>query len=210
MDCSLPGSSVHGIFQARILEWAAIPFSTRSSQPRDRTQVSCIGGQILYLLCCQGSPRRIFVIVVVQSPSRVWLFVIPWTAAFQASLSFTISVTLSNHLILYCPLLLLPSIFSRIKVFSSELALHIYWPQYWRFSFSINLFNEVLACCISLLFLPISRPPPSHSYDGDIKGNGVQFFTAISISKCRDCFCLFSLSLAISSVNIVASSHHPL
>ena len=44
MDCSLPGSSVHGILQARILEWVAIPFSRGSSQPRDRTQVSCIAG----------------------------------------------------------------------------------------------------------------------------------------------------------------------
>ena len=45
MDCSLPGSSVHGILQARILEWVAIPFSRGSSQPRDRTQVSCIAGE---------------------------------------------------------------------------------------------------------------------------------------------------------------------
>ena len=45
MDCSLPGSSVHGIFQARILEWVAIPFSRRSSQPRNQTQVSCIAGR---------------------------------------------------------------------------------------------------------------------------------------------------------------------
>ena len=45
MDCSLPGSSVHGIFQARILEWVAIPFSRRSSQPRNQTQVSCVAGR---------------------------------------------------------------------------------------------------------------------------------------------------------------------
>ena len=45
MDCSLPGSSVHGILQARILEWVAIPFSRGSSQPRDQTQVSCIVGR---------------------------------------------------------------------------------------------------------------------------------------------------------------------
>ena len=45
MDCSLPGSSVHGIFQARVLEWGAIAFSTGSSQPRDRTRVSCIVGR---------------------------------------------------------------------------------------------------------------------------------------------------------------------
>ena len=54
MDCSLPGSSVHGIFQARVLEWVAITFSRESSQPRDRTWVSCIA-EILYHLSHQGS-----------------------------------------------------------------------------------------------------------------------------------------------------------
>ena len=73
--------------------------------------------------------------------SCVWLFVIPWTAACQASLSFTTSwsllkltsielVMLSNHLILCCPLLLLPSIFPNIRVFSNEPALRIRWPEY--------------------------------------------------------------------------------
>ena len=89
------------------------------------------------------------------SLSHVQLFVTPWTAAHQASLSFTISWNLlklmfiesvmpSNHLILCCSLLLLPSIYPRIKVFSNELALHIRWPKYWSFSFSISLFNEYL------------------------------------------------------------------
>ena len=76
---------------------------------------------------------------VVQSLSRVWLFVTTWTAASQASLSFIsrslltlMSIELvmpSNHLILCCPFLLLPSIFPSIRVFSSELALPIRWPQ---------------------------------------------------------------------------------
>ena len=56
MDCSLPGPSVQGIFQARILEWVAISFSRGTSQPRDRTRVSCIAGKILYCLSHQGSP----------------------------------------------------------------------------------------------------------------------------------------------------------
>ena len=79
--------------------------------------------------------------------------VIPWTAACQASLFFTISqsllrfvfiesVMLSNHLILCHPLLLPPSIFLSIKVFSNELALRIRWPKYWSFSFSISPSNE--------------------------------------------------------------------
>ena len=56
MDCSLPCSSVHGIFQARVLEWGAISFSRGSSQPRDRTQVFCIVSKTLYHLSHQGSP----------------------------------------------------------------------------------------------------------------------------------------------------------
>ena len=91
--------------------------------------------------------------VVVQSLSHALLFVTPWTAACQASLSFTIPRSLlkfisielvmpSNHLILCCPLLLLPSILHSIRVFSNELALCIRWPKYWRFSFSICPSNE--------------------------------------------------------------------
>ena len=89
----------------------------------------------------------------VQSLSRVWLFVTPWTAAHQASLSITNSrsllklmsielVMLSNLLILCHPLLLLPSIFPSIRVFSIEPVLRIRWPKYWSFSFSISLYNE--------------------------------------------------------------------
>ena len=88
-----------------------------------------------------------------QSLSRVWLFVTPRTAARQASLSITnsrsppkpmsiVPVMPSNHLILCCPLLLLPSIFPNIRVFSNELALCIRWPKYWSFNFNISPFNE--------------------------------------------------------------------
>ena len=91
--------------------------------------------------------------VVVQSLSHIQLLVTPWTAARQASLSFTISwswfklmsiesVMPSNHLILCHPLLLLPSIFPNIRVFSSESALRIRWPKYWSFSFNISPSNE--------------------------------------------------------------------
>ena len=91
--------------------------------------------------------------MVVQLLSCAWLFGTPWTAACQASLSFTNSWSLlklmsielvmpSNHLILCCPLLLLPSIFPSIRVFSNESALCIGWPKYWGFSFSICPSNE--------------------------------------------------------------------
>ena len=89
----------------------------------------------------------------VQSLSRVQLFVTPWTAAYQPSLSITNSRSLlklmsiesvmpPNHLLLCCPLLLLPLIFPRIRVFSNELVLHIRWPKYWSLSFSISPSNE--------------------------------------------------------------------
>ena len=91
--------------------------------------------------------------VSVQLLSRVQLFATPWTAACQASLSIINSQSLpklmsiasvmsSNHLILCHPLLLLPSIFPSIRVFSNESALHIRWPNYWSFSFNISPSNE--------------------------------------------------------------------
>ena len=90
---------------------------------------------------------------VVQSPSCVRLFATPWTSARQASLSLTISrslpkfmsvglVTSSNHFRLCCPLLLLPLIFPSIRVFSNESVLHIRWPKYRSFGFSISSFSE--------------------------------------------------------------------
>ena len=88
-----------------------------------------------------------------SSLSCIQLFVTPWTAARQASLSFTISQSLlklmglesmmsSNHLILCCPLFLLPSIFTNIRVFSSESGLCIRWPNFWSFSFKISPSNK--------------------------------------------------------------------
>ena len=92
---------------------------------------------------------------IVQSLSHVQLFATLWTAAHQASLSITNSQSLlkltstesvipSNHLILCHPLLLLPSIFPSIKVFSNESVLCIRWPEYWNFSLSISPSNEYL------------------------------------------------------------------
>ena len=118
------------------------------------------------------------IFVVVQSLSRVRLFAIPWTASCQASMSFTVSQSLlkfmsiesvmpSNHFIYYHPVLLLPSIFLSIRVFSSESALHIRWPKYWSFTFSISPSNECsrlisfkidwFSKLMSLLFNMLSR-----------------------------------------------------
>ena len=96
---------------------------------------------------------KVFFSIVVQSLSRVWLFTTPRTAVCQDSLSFTISWSLlklmsiesvmsSNHLILCCPLFLLPSIFPSIWVFSNESALHTRLPKYWNLNFSISPSTE--------------------------------------------------------------------
>ena len=102
----------------------------------------------------QGLRLKICILLwLLFSCSFVFDSVIPWTSAHQASLSFTISQSLlrlmsvelmmpSNHLVLYHPLLLLPSIFHSIRVFSSELAVRIRWPNYWSFSFNISPHNE--------------------------------------------------------------------
>ena len=98
-------------------------------------------------------PHLSLSVVVAQSLTHVPPFLTPWTAACQAFLPFTIFwsllkfmsielVMLFNHLILCHPLLLLPSIFPSIRVFSNELALHIRWPKYWSFSFSVSPSSE--------------------------------------------------------------------
>ena len=107
----------------------------------------------LMLLIVSLEQRHFQNVVLLQSLSHVQLFVAPWTAAYQSSLSITISqsllkfmsiesVMLSNHLILCCPLLLLPSVFPSIRVFSNGLALCIRCPKYWSFSFSISPSNN--------------------------------------------------------------------
>ena len=111
----------------------------------------------------------------VQSLSCLQLFATPWTAAHQASLSITNSQSLlklmsiesvmpSNHLSLCCPLLLLPSTFPSIRVFSNESVLHIRWTSYWSFSIRISPSNEYLGLIslgltvlISLQFKGLSR-----------------------------------------------------
>ena len=124
------GSSVHGIFQAGKNTGVGYHFLLQSSEHRH-----CTTGP-----CC---------FCIVKLLSYVWLIATPWTSAHQASLSFIISqsllklmsiesVMLSNHLSLCHPLLLLPSIFPNIRVFSSELAIRIRSLKYWSFSISIQ------------------------------------------------------------------------
>ena len=161
MDCSLPDSSVHGILEKRMLEWVAISFSRGSSQPRDQTHISCLlhwqvdSFPLNHLGSSWAGLRIPFQFSSVQFCHSVMSDSLqpPWNAAFQACLSVTNSrsllklmsiqlVTPSNHLILCHPLLLLPSIFPSIRVFSRESGLCIRWPKYWSFSFSISPSNE--------------------------------------------------------------------
>ena len=99
-----------------------------------------------------GYPQTVHILLV-QSLSCVQIFLTPWTVAGQASLSITISLSLlklmstesvmpSNRLLLCCPLFLWPSIFPSTRIFSNESPLHIRWPKYWSFSFSISPSNE--------------------------------------------------------------------
>ena len=113
---------------------------------------------ILVALMNQLKPKTIFhirsdQIRLVQSLGHVWLFATPWIAARQASLSIINSQSLlklmsikwmmpSSHLILCHPLFLLPPILPSIRVFSSESTLHVRWPKYWSYSFSINPSKE--------------------------------------------------------------------
>ena len=115
----------------------------------------CVFWSVIALQCCIifYCTMEWISYVIVQSLSHVWLFATPWTAACQASLSFTIFQSLlklmsielvmpSNHLVLCQSLLLLSSIFPSIRVFSSESVLSIRWPKYWSLSFSISPSDE--------------------------------------------------------------------
>ena len=127
-------------------------------------------------------------VILVQSLSCVQLFATPWTAACHASLSVTNSWRMmpSNHLIFCHPLLLLSSVFRSIRVFSKESALHIRWPKYWSFSFSISASNEYS----SLIFfrvdwfdlLAVQRTLKSLLQHHNLKAL-YQFFSFSSIKK---------------------------
>ena len=139
-----------------------------------------------------------FIFSSVQSLSRVRLFSTPWTAAHQASLSVTNSWSLlklmsiesvmqSDHLILCHPLVLLPSIFPSIRVFSNELALRIRWPKYWSFSFSIspsNQYSGLISFRMDWLDLPpVQRTLKSllhhHSSKASILGHSAFFMVQL-------------------------------
>ena len=154
----------------------------------------------------------------VQLLSRVWLFVTPWIAARQASLSITNSwsslrlmsiepVMPSNHLILCHHLLLLPSVFPSIRVFSNELALCIRWPKYWGFSFSIspsNKYSELIAFRIDLLdLLIVQRTLKSLLQHHSSKASTIRLSTLASAKKTQSSQATFLIFMLYFSVDKV-------
>ena len=156
MDGSPPDASIHRDSPGKNIGVGYHFLTWRSSWPRDQTKClsSALAGRFftteqlnwtLYHWVTREAPTHLF--SSVQSLSCVRLFVTPWTAAHQTSLSITNSWSLfklmsiesvmpSNHLILCCPLLLLPLIFPSNQVFSNESVLCIRQPKYWSYSFS--------------------------------------------------------------------------
>ena len=140
----------------------------------------------------------------VQSLSHVQLLVTPWTAAHKASLSITNSQNLlklmsielvmpSKNLILCCPLLLPPSIFPSIRVFSNELALHIRWPKYWSFSFSIgpsSQYSGLISFRIDWLHLlavqGTQESSPAPQFEG-INSSSLSLFYCPALPFVHDC-----------------------
>ena len=130
-------------------EWHVLVWSSTFTSPCEKVSIYHRVGRdrIIEIKNCYSSVSS------VQLQSRIWLFATPWTAACWASLSITNSQSLlklmsigsmmpSNHLILCRSLLLPPSIFPSIRVFSNESVLCIRWPKYWSFNFSISPSNE--------------------------------------------------------------------
>ena len=131
--------------------WCAFEYLWFSFLFKNLLGKKIIGVQFIYNVVSVSG----IVVVVVQARSCVWLFAIPWTSAHQVLLSLTISwsspkfmsiasVMPSRHLILWSPLLLLPSIFPSLRGFSSESAIHIMWTKYWSFSISPSTENSEL------------------------------------------------------------------
>ena len=156
-------------------------------------------------LACRWSPSFCILIHMIErgksqfsSVTHVWLFATPWAAVCQASLSITNSLSLlnlmsiesvmpSNHLMLCHPLLLLPSIFPSIRVFSNESVLCIRWPKYWSFSFlfkDTNLITEVPPSWPYLNLLPLQGPASKYHQIGSW---GVCFFFPFTFYFILEC-----------------------
>ena len=138
-DCSFKGQMTSHYKTRKLSSHLSVTFSRSCAKWRETPAPKIMA---FFTLSRAALWWRVDLLIVVHSLSCVWLFASPWTAVYQAPLSFTISQSLhkfisiesvyelSNHLILCCPLLLLPSIFPSIRVFSSESALCVRWTKY--------------------------------------------------------------------------------
>ena len=149
-DNCIPSAFSFPIQWLQVPQWGLVHREEQSKFFKD-TMPFPIHFQSTWSKVCILDPQSVG--AVVQPLRHVQLFATPWTSAYQATLSFTISrsflkllsiesIMPSYHLILCNPLLLLPSIFPSIRVFSSRFTLHLRWPKYWNFSFSISSSNE--------------------------------------------------------------------
>ena len=139
MDCSLPVSSVHGVSQARILEWVVMPSSRRSSQSKDRTWGSCIGRQILHRWATREALQLLYLLLLFSLlvlSNSLWAQVLQHSRLLCPPLSFRVCSD-SCPLSWWCYLAVSSSVapfscpqsFPSIRVFSNDLALHIMWPN---------------------------------------------------------------------------------
>ena len=163
MECSPPDSYVHGIFQARILEWAVVSSSGVSSWPRDQTHVSCMSyiGRYIFYHWPPGKPIQFSSVTqlcpMFCDPMHCSMPGLPGHTNSQSLLKL-MSIELvmpSNHLILCCPLLLPPSIFPSIRVFSNESLLHIRWKPIRQHKYPLMHMNfydalMVFLCSVNL------------------------------------------------------------
>ena len=182
-DCSPFGSPRSALSDPRSLSLLTLAFSFPLLHSR---LVFICHSLVSHKHASLGEGRRIS---SVQSLSRVRLFATPWIAAHQASLSIANSWSLlkltciesvmpSNHLILCRPLLLLPSAFPSIRVFSNEWILHIRWPKYWSFSFSISPTNEHPGLIFMMDWLDL------HAVQGTLKSLLQHHSSKASILRC--------------------------
>ena len=140
MNCSPPGSSVHGIFQARVLEWGAIAFSRQFPRTCEYVTVHGQWDQVVTFCGCSVTKSRPALCDLMDCS-------MPGFPVLHHLLEFAhihvprVSEAVYN--LIFChPLLFLPSVFPTIRIFSNESGLRIRWPRYWSFSFSISPSNE--------------------------------------------------------------------
>ena len=171
----VPQAPVHGISQARILEWAAMAFFRRSSQLRDQTKVSCTARQFLY----HWTTREALPLSFVQSLSHVWLCnpidcsmpgfpVLHHLVELAQTHVHQVDDAIQPSHILCCPLLLPSAIFPSIRVFSNESVLSIRCPKYWSFNFNISPSNEYFNEYSSVYYIYMSNTLLTRVYKNTI------------------------------------------